>query len=274
MGRVVTDKISTALIFEDDIDWDVTIKAQLKQFARGARAIQDARASPSPQGEKGDVQDARASPHSPYGAEWDVLWLGGCGAGTKPTSSVYMIPNDTTVPPPWSHVGDDIIRPPFAEWEGMGSTRFIFDQADVPCSLAYAVTFESARKTLIKWSLEPNSQPFDNDLRELCNPFNNHGIVFQCLAPYPLLFNSYRKEGPDFQGSDIHNDGAVWHEAYSKGIKYSTMLNAKRLANGATTALAQYPEEKPRLLEFQGLELPRGNLTSWDLRELEPENTL
>ncbi|CAL5872806.1 uncharacterized protein PFLUO_LOCUS7075 [Penicillium psychrofluorescens] len=255
LQKIVNDEISTALIFEDDIDWDVTIKAQLKQFARGVRAL----------------QDTSVSSFSPYGENWDVLWPGGCGAGTKPSSRVYMIPNDTTVPPRSRHFPSEIIKPVFAEWEGMENARFVFNDADVPCSLAYAVTFESARKILTKWSLEPNSQPFDNDLRELCNPTNSHGTSLRCLAPYPLLFNSYRKEGPDFQNSDIHNDGDFWHEAFTNGITYSTMLNSKRLGNGAKTALAQYPEVRPQLLEFEGLELPQGNLTSWNLRLYQPE---
>lgn len=247
-SRIVAEKIPTALVFEDDIDWDISIKAQLRQFAYGARALQNT-TSPT---------------DSPYGNNWDVLWLGGCGGQSKDSSRVYVIPDDPTVPPTSERLGHEILKPEFSIPFDMEKTRFVLDYADVACSLAYAVTYESALKTLTKWSLEPNTQPFDNDLRELCDPINRHGFFLRCIAPYPLLFGHYRKEGPDAAGSDIKDLGDSWHEAYSHGIVYSTMLNAKNLSNGGGFAKAQYSDFHPPEMALGAVQLPRGHLETSD----------
>ena len=253
-ARIVSEKVQTALVFEDDIDWDVAIKAQLKQFAYGALALQNA---------------TQPSSSSPYGENWDVLWLGGCGARTKDSGRVYKIPDDPTVPPNAERMGHEVLKPTFPTPD---KTRFVMEYADVTCSLAYAVTYESALKTLTKWSLEPNTQPFDNDLRELCDPMNSHGFYLRCIGPYPTLFGHYRKEGTTAMTSDIREYGDDWHEAFSNGIVYSTMLNAKRLATGAKTALAQYSYFQPQEVDFQRIELPLGEMDSYPMPQVESEN--
>ncbi|KAJ5155259.1 hypothetical protein N7492_008062 [Penicillium capsulatum] len=230
LQKIVAEKIPTALVFEDDIDWDVTIKAQLKQFARGARALQKSHRPP-----------------------------------LHHSSRVYVIPDDPTVAPSTNRIGHEIVQFQLPG-KNMETTRFVLDYADVPCSLAYGITYEAALRTLTKWSLEPNSQPFDNDLRELCDPTNslsNHGFFLRCIAPYPLLFGHYRKEGPAAAGSDIREMGSTWQEAHSHGIVFSTMLNAKGLLTGATTtAKAQYAGCEPQEIDFKNIELPRGYLYS------------
>lgn len=72
---------------EDDADWDVRLKPSLNGFARGARYIQSA--------------PPTASLLSPYGDDWDVLWVGHCGR-TLPENDdrVFVIPDDPSIPPP------------------------------------------------------------------------------------------------------------------------------------------------------------------------------
>ncbi|KAJ8126256.1 hypothetical protein O1611_g7380 [Lasiodiplodia mahajangana] len=57
---IVEEGLESALIMEDDMDWDVRLKTQLKQIAEGAR----------------HVMPSNEPSSSPYGAGWDVLWLG------------------------------------------------------------------------------------------------------------------------------------------------------------------------------------------------------
>lgn len=45
---------------EDDADWDVMLKSQLAEIARGTHYL----------------QDAQEDSVSPYGDYWDILWLG------------------------------------------------------------------------------------------------------------------------------------------------------------------------------------------------------
>ncbi|KAK9466186.1 hypothetical protein V1512DRAFT_264063 [Lipomyces arxii] len=70
---IIDNKIETALIIEDDVDWDINIKSQLTEFARGLRASKLRR--PFSQEEL-----ARA----PYGLDWDIMHLA--------TSKVHMAP--------------------------------------------------------------------------------------------------------------------------------------------------------------------------------------
>ncbi|KAJ5168012.1 uncharacterized protein N7482_003606 [Penicillium canariense] len=242
ISSIVANKIRTALIFEDDIDWDVTLKAQLKEFARGACAIQDTETS-----------------HSPYGDNWDTLWLGSCAMRSRDASRLYMIPNEPTVRPV-SHRGD-FWWPDFSDRRDMQHSRFVLDGADGLCTLAYAVTYDAARKILATLSLEPNNSPFDMNLNGLCDS-ERKGVHFRCLAPYPPLFNSWRKAGSSFRDSDIVDLGDEWHEAFSSGITYSTMLNAKRLVDGAKTATAQWPDVEVQEMDFEKFESPKGSLIS------------
>src|ERR1700712_3532369 len=55
--KIVHEKVSSAMIFEDDADWDVALKMQLVQFARGSRFILN-------------TTESEAT-HSPYGDDWD-----------------------------------------------------------------------------------------------------------------------------------------------------------------------------------------------------------
>lgn len=70
-------------------DWDVRLKSQLAPFARGIHILsQPIRNSPKDNlypteldlsyGDK--VQEPM---HSPYGDNWEVLWLGHCGVRNK-----------------------------------------------------------------------------------------------------------------------------------------------------------------------------------------------
>jgi len=80
--------LSSALIFEDDAEWDATIKSQLVELARGLHYLQGIQTS-----ELGSL-------HSPYGDDWDVLWIGYCGAKSRSGDHHYYIThNDPTVVP-------------------------------------------------------------------------------------------------------------------------------------------------------------------------------
>lgn len=61
---VIGADLESAFIVEDDVDWDVDIKAQMRLVSDGVR----------------DYTAMEESDTTPYGDEWDVLWLGHCGA--------------------------------------------------------------------------------------------------------------------------------------------------------------------------------------------------
>lgn len=56
--RIVGQGLRTALVLEDDVDWDISIKSQLQTFALAVRTLQGT---------------AHTHTQSPYGDEWDIL---------------------------------------------------------------------------------------------------------------------------------------------------------------------------------------------------------
>jgi GR25 family glycosyltransferase involved in LPS biosynthesis len=66
LNDMVKNNVQSALILEDDADWDVRIKAQLVDFARNSRRLLNLT--------EADQQ------FSPYGDAWKIVWLGHCAS--------------------------------------------------------------------------------------------------------------------------------------------------------------------------------------------------
>lgn len=163
---IVADRVSTALIMEDDIDWDVSLKTQLQDFALGSRFLTSSTSLP---------YDAKAQrPFSPYGDGWDVLNLGHCGGGQHTHSPhapaagprTFRIYNDPTTPPP-NRVHTPNGAPNAKEWAEELGTRYVY-RGWSSCSWAHAVSQRGARKILDRMSVEAFSNSYDNGLQALC----------------------------------------------------------------------------------------------------------
>ncbi|KAJ5591697.1 LPS glycosyltransferase [Penicillium hispanicum] len=249
LQTIVMNKISSALILEDDCDWDVTLRTQLQEFARGTRAL----------------QNSERNPRSPYGDNWRVLWLGHIGMIPQNQSVAYEIPDDPTVRP-WDLRAENT-WPDVADWPDLQQSRLIFDGAYGMGSLAYAVTYETARLILAKLSMGETDNAFDFGLGDVCND-DYEGFHFHCFTPHPPLLSFWRKAGPASGDSDIVDLGDDWHEAYSPSITYSVMLNANRLASGAKMVEAQWPDVEQQMIDPAHLEIPQGRLISFDESDL------
>lgn len=228
LQTIVHERIQTALILEDDSDWDISIKQQLSQFAEGTRALQNSSTS-------GPLR-------SPYGNDWDFLWLGHRKLGPRDHQSrFYVIETDPTVAPvarrhgKWmnDHIPDDVLA---------ADSRIVF-QADNGglCMFAYAITFEGARKALAALSVTPRDDVVDMSYRRICA--GNFGTPFSCYGSYPTLFGSHRAAGPKNRDSDLNNKNDKWHEEYSFDIVYSAQQNINGLAAGNPVVKAQWPKE-------------------------------
>ena len=133
-ASILDNNLSSALILEDDADWDVSLKTQLTQFALGSRHILGAPTS--------------SEPLSPYGDGWDMLWLGHCAQNSpaKPFSR-FIIANDTTVRPAgirlhlWNPESTLTYDLPHNR-----TTRVVYRSAGGMCSYAYALSYAGARK--------------------------------------------------------------------------------------------------------------------------------
>lgn len=224
---VVEDRLGSAIIMEDDADWDVSIKTQLQSFASAVRSLQSAQKSPTT---------------SPYGDDWDILWLGHCGVECKTHQPYHLTPNDPTIPasrhflPYWRD------PPPIDRPDDM---RLTCAANDGVCSLFYAVSYRGAQRILAALSVNPSGlaeeidtgAQFDVSLGRMCG----HGFL-RCFTTYPALTGTYHSAGPSTKASDIHSEEGDSVGFSSRGVVYSTMLNINRLLKGERTVKATWDD--------------------------------
>jgi hypothetical protein len=237
---------------EDDADWDVNLKSQLTEFARGVGAL---------------TGDQSVSKDAPYGTNWDLLWIGGCASGPSANETeFYVVPEDPTVPPvhrrgTWGGPPD-----PWALKFLVDSTRFVY-RADMGCCLyGYAVSYNGARRILGSLSVDHLEAPVDNAMSDLCAGAQGYPRI-DCLAPFPNLIGTYRQAGSSTRDSDIENtDNAYLHGAEAWNLVYSARMNLLRVLAGAPTVLSQWkdddvPWSSPEL-DLSTFEYPRGYYVS------------
>ncbi|KAI0480504.1 hypothetical protein GGR56DRAFT_687682 [Xylariaceae sp. FL0804] len=234
--RIVEENLESALIMEDDIDWDVHLKDQLKQVAEGARAIMPSRSHPS----------------SPYGDEWDVLWLGHCGEifpETLPENQgksehpKHVIANDATVPPLGRLTGlvDFAAHPEFTRWVHVSGGPI--------CSFGYALSQRGARKVLLDLAVDHLRGSFDNSLCDLCRDGASgspDGLRARCISVTPPLFFHHRAKGSaagdsDIQGPPGDGGGAVREKGTTENIVWSARNNIRNMLLGLDVE-SQFPE--------------------------------
>ncbi|KAI0878015.1 hypothetical protein GGS24DRAFT_48992 [Hypoxylon argillaceum] len=336
LQTIVEQGLGSALVLEDDVDWDVRLKAQMRTFAAASRiwlsTEEERRKRVSPtQGPKGaksrlgerqqqqydsvaesliplrsdsepdhgeramSDQPKRATiplssnilsstlgqrnpTASPYGADWDVLWLGHCGADlpiaaqegplsskdTFPPSLTISISDDVTVPAP-KH-----LKPhPFALRDRLADaypahTRVVHAATGNVCSLAYAVSQRGARKLLWRFSQAGFVDQWDLMLRDYCMGEYEDGDSREdepgeeeqkmghtspvCLTVQPpLISHRYAGEEGGASVSNIRGQGGGLARA-KKGTPYvrlSVQENLRRLVAGYSIdeLVDQLPDE-------------------------------
>jgi len=143
---MVRDRIQSALVLEDDADWDVLIKAQMTEFARGTRHL----------------QKAQLPLHSPYGDNWDLLTVGHIGTNNFPNKDqdYWLVKDDPTVIHPirrkWSRK-PDLSAPQL----GGNHTRVIHAVSKFAATHAYAVSLRGAARLLYDQTMLPHAQAID-----------------------------------------------------------------------------------------------------------------
>ena len=196
LQTVVENHWTTALILEDDADWDTALKDQLVQFASHTRSLAGARIVPANQSAK----SSKTRPENPYGLTWDLLWLGSC-ANPK-------APEDTRT---------------FSDVNG-GQMHFVwYARGGMACTYGYAVTYESA-KMLLSWLMDVDA-PIDYVMSSFCEKRD-------CIAVWPELIGSHKPAGSRRKDTDIQRgeDGAWMDEIREVGetqhIVHSAILDA------------------------------------------------
>lgn len=238
-NRVVKRGLSSALIMEDDVDWDVRAKDILKNYARSSNALLNSAA-----GSAISFKSLPANPAtitSPYGDGWDVLWLGHCGMDFKSGDSRVIHANDDTVPETqYLRSWDVKAETPLAIYPN--HTRVAMPVSDGVCSLAYAVSQKGARSILNSIGLEKLDAAFDLMLRDFCVGDNGRQ-AHKCLGVLPQIFDHHRRKGSISGESDIEDHGdAVREKAETLNIRWSVRMNMDKILRGETTYDDQYPD--------------------------------
>ena len=160
---MVASGFQTALIVEDDVDFDVAIKSQMRRLANA-------------------VQRFTHTSHktSPYGTAWEVLWLGHCGERWDRARYSLQYPDSSRIKQEqyvgWEETSFMVIR---------DNHRLVQWAAGPTCTFAYAVTFAGATK-ILDLASKGRSTAFDTELSALC--------VFgklKCITVMPQLFVHY-----------------------------------------------------------------------------------
>ncbi|KAH8659895.1 hypothetical protein BX600DRAFT_513555 [Xylariales sp. PMI_506] len=227
---IVEERLGSALIMEDDMDWDSHLKGQLNSFATVAQELQVG-------WEQDNIPPVE---NSPYGAQWDMLWFGVCATTfdedlpewlaipqEQRDSRKVFIHDDHTVPPP-NHIRGNLSF----SWESYPpQTRIVFVPGDNICSYAYALSFSGALKALEYLGLEGQHKPFDNHLSDLCR-LRANGM--RCIGITPSLFVHHRPKGNSAGDSDIAglSTGEMREVGFTENILYSTRLNLQNLVAG------------------------------------------
>ncbi|KIW28842.1 uncharacterized protein PV07_04705 [Cladophialophora immunda] len=234
--KIVHERVSTALVFEDDADWDVALKHQLVQFARGSRFLADT--------VEGDLA------HSPYGDDWDMLWIGHCGTWVLPDKNrrFFVIPSDPTVLPPQLRE-DNVAKPDMSRWrtnpDGGEQTRIVFHSEGAVCTSAYAISQKGARKAIYYLSMVPYNAPVDWGLANLCK---NKEHNFKCVSSWPQLVGVSRPTSNTAKWSDIDSppdSESTAQDGHSYHLMYSARQNLQHWLNGTRIFESQYPDIAP-----------------------------
>lgn len=252
--QIVANGYGSALIAEDDFDWDIRLKEQLRDFAIASSGL----LSQYPPDHKphhansfGEVldysdlatwlytnQDRVRVPSSPYGDGWDVLWLGNCGMRIKneredrQTLTIARRGDPTVAPIEDYHHWDWADEHPYTAYPN--HTRLYLSQPTAgTCSIAYAVSQRGARKILLELGIERADKAFDLMLQDFCQGGWYGGLAepHACWGAVPPLFAQHRPAGPESKDSDIGNaeEGRIREMGFTKNIQRSVRLNARKL---------------------------------------------
>lgn len=264
---IVDQDLGSALILEDDADWDVRLKSQLRDWALATRQLlqplkhhPDQFLDPTYQRANLTQYDQKlakgltykewdwASPPAQtldptdcaYGDlhRWDVLWAGHCGqefpiAGEKcpkvPLGRVAMYDDPSVVQT--QHFANYWSLHDYQMAGYDNHTRVTSWSCAQVCNIAYAVSNQGAQKLLYDFGIRSFGGMTDRTLRDICSgnpPFE----LRTCLSVTPQIFNQYARKGP--------------HPVITPNIRWSTSKNLGKLVNGQTDYIDSYPNNSSR----------------------------
>jgi hypothetical protein len=206
---VVASDLETAFIVEDDVDWDIRIKDQMRLISDNVR----------------QYVGASADDLSPFGTDWDVLWLGHCGSMISDGMKSPLLFKDdsrceTELYSGWSK---KYLRSHLKE-----GYRQVQDSLATVCTFGYGVTKHGAHRVL-SLTMDGGDEAFDVSLSAHCS----RSAGLRCLVVNPQVFNHYEPTADRGYLSPVHvGDGlgkAVDESMFEKemGLTGNIMKSAR-----------------------------------------------
>ena len=221
--KIIHENITSALIMESDVDWDMRIKESMVGLGEGVKAVADFPFDPPR-----ELKDPRhprdfekeSQTISPYGDKWDLVWMGHCGSSNDGNGRIFAY-NDTSAP-------DEEHAWSFAERPGPGhrpeGTRIVFQMRKTVCTTSYMISNQGARK-FERLFREANS-PIDLKIWSHCE----NDPTLSCLGVWPQIIsmaesktNIKHTEGGQAFGHEVTEDKVV----AGNGIQISARINAQ-----------------------------------------------
>lgn len=260
---------SSTLILEDDADWDINIKSQMRDLSVLLQAHYKANPESYP-------ADSREFAEYPYGYDsWDLMWLGHCGGAFnfslgQPGNSTLPYHDASLLDLNKLVTSED--TPPIDPF-----FRYVYLPSAKPtpiCTFAYAVNRRSAEKILTEVKREDlYEDAFDVRLYVLCR-----WGQLNCMSVFPELFHHQQwsdqgrgslikavdqepqhvndAHGNNEQGivameggpQDQNNEGRMSGES-TEGMEYSRWTENIKYSARCNSELTGEPERHPQKVE-------------------------
>ncbi|KAH7392232.1 hypothetical protein DE146DRAFT_133924 [Phaeosphaeria sp. MPI-PUGE-AT-0046c] len=254
--RMLLDSVQTALIIEDDADWDIFLRPQLVDFARGMRWVRDT------------TVPLR---NSAYGDDWDMLTIGHTGVSNRVDidQRYWITRDDPTV------IAES--RRTWGRKPNMSTTllhggynRVVMQVSKLTGTAAYAISLRGAARILHDQALLPHATAIDVAISNMCNR-NENSQPF-CYGTYPMLVGRYRAIGPKSRDSDRRTSsneadpgsgGGQGREERkqpeSEFTVFPVSLHAAKMLQGETIAGANDPKtDLVKKVDVKTFVLPKG----------------
>ncbi|KAF2165354.1 glycosyltransferase family 25 protein [Zasmidium cellare ATCC 36951] len=206
---MIEQRISSALILEDDADWDTRIKRQMRDFAKASRLL----VQPLPGTTNEFLDPTWPQPDAEHS---DInVQLGRA-----------VISDDETVPPRRSiniEFGDTQLLDQYPDY-----TRVVARSRVNTCTLGYALSQNGARQLLAQVGMWKIDGMLDMMMRSACDG--------------PALFNHHRPVGPRSSWSNINKEDDQGYNdmPLTTNIRWATRVNLAKLMLGETDHIDSY----------------------------------
>ena len=232
MLRIIEENISTALIIESDVDWDMRIKRSMFGLSEGSNALLDELfgnqiheiGEMKKRATEKEINNSRSSDlissiNSPYGDNWDIIWIGHCGSNGGGNSRYYAYNDPAAVPSEheWVFGPGPESYPPRPN-----HTRLVFQAVNTVCTGAYAISNRGARKMEARFRTV--NEPIDMHMWNLCQ----HDPELVCLSTFPQIFTPVESRSNINRGGNYAFGKPITEEVMKAGagIQVSARMNA------------------------------------------------